>query len=92
MPETEEGTWDIEAIDITATVLENIGIVVISLGPFGWVLFKGVSDTESKIVLFVAAVVGVAAILMKGGQKKNILVLALMAVMVGTVFGGRDNA
>lgn len=72
--------------------MENIGMAVVSLGSFGWVLFNGAADTKSKVVLFVAASVGVMSMLAKKGAMKHVLVMGFMAVMAGTVLGGRDNA
>ncbi|KAL2108230.1 hypothetical protein VUR80DRAFT_4095 [Thermomyces stellatus] len=92
IPESEKGVFNTERLSFTATAMENIGMAVVSLGSFGWVLFNGAADTKSKVVLFVAASVGVMSMLAKKGAMKHVLVMGFMAVMAGTVLGGRDNA
>lgn len=92
MPETTEGQIDSSKLDFTATVIGNVGIMTISLGPFGFGLFHGVSDMPSKIVLFVATAMGVMALLLSDTTRKHVLVLGLMAVMASVVFGDRDSA
>lgn len=92
MPVTEDGDIDIRLMDPTVADIKNIGMAVLLLGIFGLVLFKGVSETWAKVVVYLATAAGLLGVMMMGGPKKNALLLGLMAVIGSVIFGGRDNA
>lgn len=85
----DDGKTDARWMNGTATAIKGLGMTVLCLGPFGLVLFEGVSDTWIKIVLLIAVAAGAAVTLMADGTSKHALVL--MAVMASIVFGGRDG-
>lgn len=92
MPVTENGDIDIRLMDPTVADIKNIGMAVLLLGLFGLVLFKGVSETWTKVVVFLATAAGLLGVMVIGGSRKNALLLGLMAVIASVIFGGRDNA
>lgn len=88
----KDGDIDTRLMDTTASDIKNVGMAVLLLGLFGLVLFKGVSETWTKVVVFFATAVGLIGVMVMGGSKKHALLLGLMAVIASVIFGGRDNA